>query len=77
MSSRKVSHISFNIRGKLSFSMKPEKAQKIEKGTGYALLVLGLILIVIPALMAFYIFLTGGQVPQTPHVFQATYPYYP
>jgi hypothetical protein len=44
--------------------MKPEKAQKIEKGTGYALLVLGLILIVIPALMAFYIFLTGGQVPQ-------------
>jgi hypothetical protein len=42
--------------------MKPEKAQKIEKGTGYALLVLGLILIIIPALMAFYIFLTGGQV---------------
>ena len=64
MSSRKVSHKSFNIRGKLSFSMKPEKAQKIEKGTGYALLVLGLILIIIPALMAFYIFLTGGQVPQ-------------
>lgn len=57
--------------------MKPEKAQKIEKGTGYALLVLGLILIIIPALMAFYIFLTGGQVPQTPHVFQATYPYFP
>jgi hypothetical protein len=64
LSSRKVSHKSFNIRGKLSFSMKPEKAQKIEKGTGYALLVLGLILIIIPALMAFYIFLTGGQVPQ-------------
>jgi hypothetical protein len=57
--------------------MKPEKAQKIEKGTGYALLVLGLILIIIPALMAFYIFLTGGQVPQTPHVFQATCPYFP
>ena len=57
--------------------MRPEKAQKIEKGTGYAVLVLGLILIIIPALMAFYIFLTGGQVLQTPHVFQATYPYYP
>ena len=64
MSSRKVSQRSFNIRGKLSFSMRPEKAQKIEKGTGYAVLVLGLILIIIPALMAFYIFLTGGQVLQ-------------
>ena len=74
MSSRKVSHKSFNIRGKLSFSMKPEKAQKIEKGTGYALLVLGLILIIIPALMAFYIFLTGGQVPQNVPTIYSTYP---
>jgi ABC-type sugar transport system permease subunit len=44
--------------------MKPEKAQKIEKGIGYTLLVLGLVLIILPALMAIYIFLTGWQVPQ-------------
>jgi hypothetical protein len=44
--------------------MKPEKAQKIEKSTGYTLLVLGLVLIIIPAVTAFYIFLTGARVPQ-------------
>jgi hypothetical protein len=48
--------------------MKPEKAQKIEKSTGYTLLVVGLVLIIIPAVTAFHMFLTGAQVPQFVHV---------
>ena len=42
--------------------MKPET--KVEKITGYILLVIGLILIIIPALLAFWIFLSGAQIPQ-------------
>jgi hypothetical protein len=42
--------------------MKPEK--KAEKITGYTLLVIGLILIIIPALLALWIFLSGAQIPQ-------------
>jgi hypothetical protein len=42
--------------------MKPET--KAEKITGYTLLVIGLILIIIPALLAFWIFLSGAQIPQ-------------
>ena len=42
--------------------MKPET--KAEKITGYILLVIGLILIIIPALLAFWMFLSGAQIPQ-------------
>ena len=42
--------------------MKPEK--KAEKITGYTLLVIGLILIIIPALLALSMFLSGAQIPQ-------------
>ena len=42
--------------------MKPET--KAEKITGYILLVIGLILIIIPALLALSIFLSGAQIPQ-------------
>jgi uncharacterized membrane protein len=42
--------------------MKPEK--KVEKITGYTLLVVGLILIIVPALLAFWMFLSGAQIPQ-------------
>jgi len=42
--------------------MKPEK--KAEKITGYILLVIGLILIIIPALLALWMFLSGAQIPQ-------------
>jgi len=42
--------------------MKPET--KAEKISGYALLVVGLILIIVPALLAFWIFLSGAQLPQ-------------
>jgi len=44
--------------------MNSEKAQKIEKITGYALLVIGLIFIVIPAILALSMFLSGSQIPQ-------------
>jgi hypothetical protein len=42
--------------------MKPEK--KAEKITGYILLVIGLILIIVPALLALWMFLSGAQIPQ-------------
>lgn len=45
--------------------MKPEKkAEKIEKISGYTLLAVGLILLIIPAITAFAIFLSGAQIPQ-------------
>lgn len=45
--------------------MKPQKkAEKIEKTTGYTLLIVGLILIIVPALVAFAMFLIGAQIPQ-------------
>jgi uncharacterized membrane protein YdbT with pleckstrin-like domain len=45
--------------------MKPQKkAEKIEKTTGYTLLIVGLILIIVPALAAFAMFLIGAQIPQ-------------
>jgi len=42
--------------------MKPEK--KTEKIVGYILLVIGLVFIIIPALLAFSMFLSGAQIPQ-------------
>lgn len=42
--------------------MKPQ--EKAEKISGYALLLIGLILIIIPALLAFWLFLSGTQIPQ-------------
>ena len=42
--------------------MKPET--KAEKITGYTLLAIGSILIIVPALLAFWIFLSGTQIPQ-------------
>jgi hypothetical protein len=42
--------------------MKPQ--EKAEKISGYTLLLIGLVLIVIPALLAFWLFLSGTQVPQ-------------
>jgi uncharacterized membrane protein len=42
--------------------MKPET--KAEKITGYTVLVVGLILIIVPALLAFWMFLSGTQIPQ-------------
>ena len=42
--------------------MKPQ--EKAEKITGYTLLVIGLILIIVPALLAFWMFLSGAQIPQ-------------
>lgn len=45
--------------------MKPQrKMEKAEKITGYILLIIGLIFIIVPALLAFWIFLSGAQVPQ-------------
>jgi uncharacterized membrane protein len=42
--------------------MKPET--KAEKITGYVLLAIGLILIIVSALLAFWMFLSGTQIPQ-------------
>jgi len=42
--------------------MKPQ--DKAEKITGYTLLAIGLILIIVPALLAFWMFLSGAQIPQ-------------
>jgi len=44
--------------------MNPEKAQKIEKTTGYVLLAVGLIFIIIPVVLALSILLSGTQIPQ-------------
>jgi len=45
--------------------MKPEeKAEKIEKISGYTMLIIGLIFIIIPALLALSMFLSGAQIPQ-------------
>jgi hypothetical protein len=44
--------------------MKPEKAQKIEKTVGYTLIALGLVLILLPAILALSIFVSGSRVPQ-------------
>jgi len=41
--------------------MKPEKAEKI---VGYTLLIIGLVLIILPAILALSIFLNGTHVPQ-------------
>lgn len=43
--------------------MNPEKAQKMEKTVGYTLLVIGLILIVLPAVLALSIFFNGTRIP--------------
>lgn len=40
-----------------------KKQEKIEKTMGYTLLAVGLILIIVPALVAFAIFLIGAQIP--------------
>ncbi|MEM3699901.1 MAG: hypothetical protein QXL57_03425 [Candidatus Bathyarchaeia archaeon] len=47
---------------KLVTFMKPEK--KVEKIIGYVLLALGLILIVIPAILALITFVSQSQIPQ-------------
>jgi len=44
--------------------MNVERAQKIEKTTGYVLLVIGLIFIIIPAILLLSMFLTGAKIPQ-------------
>jgi uncharacterized membrane protein YdbT with pleckstrin-like domain len=45
--------------------MKPQKkAEKTEKTTGYTLLAVGLMLVIVPALAAFAMFATGAQIPQ-------------
>ncbi|MDH5481304.1 MAG: hypothetical protein OEY22_00280 [Candidatus Bathyarchaeota archaeon] len=44
--------------------MNTKKAQKIEKTTGYTLLVIGLILMIIPAALLLWMFLSGAQIPQ-------------
>jgi len=55
----------FYDSARIQFFMKSQKqAERIEKYTGYALLIIGLILIIVPALTAFIIFLTGAQIPQ-------------
>jgi len=41
-----------------------EKPEKIEKTVGYVLLFIGLIFIIIPALLALSMFLSGAQIPQ-------------
>lgn len=41
--------------------MKPEKIEKI---SGYSLLIIGLIFIILPAILALVIFLAGWQIPQ-------------
>jgi hypothetical protein len=43
---------------------RQKKAEKAEKTVGYALLAIGLILIIVPALFAFSMFLMGMQIPQ-------------
>lgn len=42
--------------------MKPET--KAEKISGYAVLVVGLILVILPAFLALWVFLSGAQIPQ-------------
>lgn len=44
--------------------MDPEKAQKVEKRTGYTLLVIGTAVIIIAVIVALWTLLTGMQVPQ-------------
>jgi hypothetical protein len=45
--------------------MKSQKrAEKTEKTTGYTLLTVGLIFIIVPALVIFAMFLSGAQIPQ-------------
>ena len=44
--------------------MKPEKAWKMEKITGYTLLVFGLVLIFIPVILALLVFLSAIAAPQ-------------
>lgn len=62
MHKKKLSHKPFIKGRKYSFPMKPET--KAEKITGYILLVIGVILIIVPALLAFWMFLSGAQIPQ-------------
>ncbi len=44
--------------------MNSEKAQKIEKTTGYVLLAVGLIFIIIPVVLALSILLSRTEIPQ-------------
>ena len=41
-----------------------KKLEKIEKTVGYALLAVGLVFIILPALLALWMYLSGAQVPQ-------------
>jgi sterol desaturase/sphingolipid hydroxylase (fatty acid hydroxylase superfamily) len=56
--------ITLNKTHKRFTFMKPQKAQKIEKITGYVLLIIGLIFIILPACLALWMFLSGTQIPQ-------------
>jgi hypothetical protein len=42
----------------------PQRVEQIEKTAGYALLVVGLILIILPACLALWVFLSGTRIPQ-------------
>lgn len=44
--------------------MKMPKERTVERIVGYALLIMGLILIILPVYLAISIFLSGSQVPQ-------------
>lgn len=44
--------------------MTPEKARKTEKTTGYILLAVGFVLMIVAALVALAIFVIGYQIPQ-------------
>jgi hypothetical protein len=44
--------------------MEPERTQRIEKTTGYTLLIIGLFFILFPACLALVMFLKGTPIPQ-------------
>lgn len=56
--------MSFNRRKQSSFLMKSEKALKIEKSVGYALLGLGLALIIVAVILALLVLLGALHVPE-------------
>lgn len=55
----------FILKGGNPFSMKSsQKIERIEKAVGYSLLIVGLVLIVLPACLALWMFQSGTQIPQ-------------
>jgi ABC-type lipoprotein release transport system permease subunit len=51
-------------RNTRSFMEKEKKPENVEKIVGYIILSIGLIFIVLPALLAFSMLLSGAQIPQ-------------